>query len=259
MRDSKKTGTKQQFVGKVEIPSLVNVRVQPSAEDNSQRSAEVAHQQESIKAAKLSNRIAIWGIISSLLGSGLIVWSLFYTRKATEAAVSQAKTAAQEFNSSQRPWLEFHINSWSPIWISKNGAFELKVTGVIKNVGHSIAKNVYFYPIAIPDSKRNLHECEVPKDPVQRKAYEQDAGYVIFPDETGTVTMPAFSVVSLDTPGGFLVVSCVRYRSTVDDEFHLTKVEYWIDRVGPPTSDPKSNYLTQQIRLNLDPNGIHAN
>ena len=212
-------------------------------------------------------RLSVSQNLISGIGAGISVVTLIFligsfrlTKRSTDAATGQAEIAKKEYLSSQRPWLFLTTETETKLNLTANQLW-MTPNSTIKNVGHSIAKEVvYTVHVVTPKTEKGT-ECEVPKDPDLRKYYEQGGGFVIFPDQTvRTNTFPGMAVVAEATP--LFLITCVRYRSEIDEEFHLTKVRYWIYRkatVGSPEElmfRPGSGTL--DVSLRADENGVSA-
>ncbi len=125
------------------------------------------------------------------------------------------------------------------------------VTYALRNVGHSIAQNLF--PFFTISGHQTGHECERTEED-QKLIERANGGIVIFP-ETGFTTSgpPTFATEKLG-PGARLI-ACVSYRITVDSQTHYTKIPYFID--DPSTLD--KNSPIEDIKFHPDINGTYAN
>jgi hypothetical protein len=130
----------------------------------------------------------------------------------------------------------------------------------MKNVGHSIAENVMFYPHLIDRAHETGKECDYSsKD--RAIAGQHDAGMVIFPERGAEVTdIPAvmWPPNSVDSTSGVRLIGCVNYISPIDNTFHYTRMAYWVSHEESPNSYFQPIPGVQQITLTADINGESA-
>jgi hypothetical protein len=167
-----------------------------------------------------------------------------------KAAQDSAKAIEGQTFQSERPWVAVSIAPASDFQYDevRGGFLTLKFT--LTNVGHSLAKYTSVWtdlPMneKWPESMKRI--CAIPKAKVNAKS---DYGYLLFPGQSVSVTMPAAARVEdikhalVTTPfqgGGVVsvdVVVCVDYESVVDSSHHQTRIVR-----GVAYSDPTSGLV----------------
>jgi hypothetical protein len=186
-------------------------------------------------------------MLVAVLGIGGILVAIFTlidlnenvveTRIQAAAVAAQAKTAQQEFELSQRPWVsisEIAIESLGFAYQVGDGS--ITVSATLSNSGHSVARDSRFRVLFITDVGKTNYRTEEKDLCAQVEAPHEAEGIAIFPDET--VSESSSTVMGREeikksrkmrtalnpenkhaTP--LLLVACIDYKSTVSDEnFH---------------------------------------
>ncbi len=179
-------------------------------------------------------------------------------KQAADAATSAAKTAANELDLSERPWI------YADLAVSGQLVFDdpstqaiattLRFLVTLRNIGHSVALDVNDWEDIIPIPFGNSFDVALNRqrqycDAVRKQ--NERGGDPLFPDQDPlkhlAVTGPSKIVMdrvrsqiagreqSMQTVM-FIVVGCVDYRSTLNNLHHQTRFAYVLGKHDP---DPK--------------------
>jgi hypothetical protein len=164
------------------------------------------------------------------------------TQQVSSAAQSTAEATARQFELSQRPWISIDTSIESPLTFTPEGAAQVSVNFVIRNVGSTPAKGLSVQPKILIASRGE-------QDPVMQRSKvceenrtrEAETDGTLFPkvELTKSVTFVADAwdiVKELNRTGSFspVVIVCASYRSTFDDRArYTTGVIYYLRRIDP--------------------------
>jgi hypothetical protein len=179
------------------------------------------------------------------------------TEQVSSAAKSTAEATARQLELSQRPWISIDTSIESPLTFTPEGAAQVRVNFVIRNVGSTPAKGLSVQP-------RILIASWGEQDPVMQRSKvceenrtrEAETDGTLFPkvEVTKSVTFVADAwdiVKELNRTGSFspVVIVCASYRSTFDDSArYTTGVIYYLRRIDP--SHP-GMYLRMKDRVEV--------
>ena len=179
------------------------------------------------------------------------------TQQVSSAAKSTAEATARQFELSQRPWISIDTSIESPLTFTSEGAAQVSVNFIIRNVGNTPAKGLSVQPKILIASRGE-------QDPVMQRSKvceenrtrEPETDGTLFPkvEFTKSVTFVADAwdiVKELNRTGSFspVVIVCASYRSTFDDSArYTTGVIYYLRRIDP--SHPGA-YLRMKDRIEV--------
>jgi hypothetical protein len=164
------------------------------------------------------------------------------TQQASSAAKSTAEATARQLELTQRPWISIDTSIESPLTFTPEGAAQVSVNFVIRNVGNTPAKGLSVLPkisIASPGEQDPVMQrskvCE------ENRMREAGADGTLFPkaEIAKSVTFlgdPWDIVKESNRTGSFspVVIVCASYRSTFDDSArYTTGVTYYLRRIDP--------------------------
>jgi hypothetical protein len=162
----------------------------------------------------------------------------------SEAALTTAKTGQQQFEASERPWLFLTVKLHGDdlIWINHQPTLSLDMS--VRNVGHSVAKDIVVWGELIPinpDKPQSLRVAEARKRQEERCFDEKLSsstygGMDLFPESppmpiTSGIGAPpqvvAANTISYSYPRpytvvGFYVSGCLVYRSSFSAKKYRT-------------------------------------
>ena len=253
-----------------ERPSVQAIRIEPSSEENKRYSDEQSDRRKQLKISVLLNWITAIGAGISFLALVALFVSLSFSRKATNAAVSQAETTQREFESSQRPWLygsEYQVGQ-----LELGGSVpQMNIAFSITNVGHSVARNVSFAAILVPNDRDGGRKCESIAKEVRENAPALHTGYTVFPNQKGGFRWVAYAnltqmqesrehpVVAGDPKKVTLkLISCLSYTSSVDQSPHYTQLTFFVRHRGTGAYYFDVDSPSQDVELEMDINGTNA-
>jgi hypothetical protein len=164
------------------------------------------------------------------------------TQQVSSAAKSTAEATARQLELSQRPWISIDTSVESPLTFTPEGAAQVSVNFVIRNVGSTPAKGLSVQPKILIASRGE-------QDPVMQRSKvceenrmrEAETDGTLFPkvELTKSVTFVADAwdiVKELNRTGSFspVVIVCASYRSTFDDSArYTTGVIYYLRKIDP--------------------------
>lgn len=180
-------------------------------------------------------------------------------KDAAKAADASAKTAQQQLEMSERPWMsaEFFINQ--PIEFQPNGDIGAQVHAIIKNIGHSVATDVRLILGADPEGK-GLWFTEIPKaqkemcEVWRNVKFPSDTGSftTLFPGEAYTenesfvVTRKQIDKVQVQDRSsgknvitGIALFGCVEYKFAFAPGYHQTGFSYELIKPSVPLRHPR--------------------
>jgi hypothetical protein len=229
-----------------------SVRIEPTTEDHDRDAEQKTYQTRQIGLSRGLN------IITSV-AAALSFCALLLLYRSTDAATKQAKTAQNEFVSSQRPWVSLEVIDTGQLILNYN---RMAIDGVaysINNVGHSVATNVIFKPIIEPFANETFRECEV-SESSKKTIKAVQFGNALFPSQTFHGTWPtAGFTYGEHSNSGLKLIACISYTSSIDNATHFTRVGYWITDKTSPQDLLLPNSGAHTIQLVMDINGTKAN
>jgi hypothetical protein len=249
------------------IPNPLPVRVEKNAKEGERYTEEKDSRAAHLRAAIHLNRITIGAGMVSFITLGILFISIRYSRVATNAAVSQARTAQSEFESSQRPWVSVSVVGVGNLFIRANIMYISPTVFIARNSGHSVAENVSYHGYIVPSDKENGSECDEAAQAI-KSAGKYPIGSVIFPGDEAKGTLDAVDFGSVDeefrtssTPGTMAprLIACIVYTSPVDKLPHYTRVVYWIFQKGTQNPNFTKDGESYDIEIASDINGSTAN
>lgn len=180
---------------------------------------------------------------------GLVIVSLSQSRatsratqQASSAAESTAETTARQLELSQRPWISIDTSIESPLTFTSQGAAQVSVKFVIRNVGSTPAKGLSVQP-KLSIASRGEQDPVIERSKVCEENRMREAGSdgTLFPkgELTKSVTFLADAwdiVKESNRTGSFspVIIVCASYRSTFDDSArYTTGVIYYLRRMDP--------------------------
>ena len=250
-----------------DFPRVQAVRIESSSEDNQRYTNEQTDRTTQIGLSSDLNWITGIAAVVSFLALVVLGVSLHYSQVATNAAVSQAKTAQSEFESSQRPWVSVSVVGVGKLFIRANMMYISPTVFVARNSGHSVAEHVSYHGYIVPSDKENGTECDEAAQAI-KSAGKYPIGAVIFPGDEVKGTFDAFDFGGVDeefktssTPGAMAprLVACIVYTSPVDKVPHYTRVVYWIYHQGTQNPTFTRDAESYDIEIASDINGSTAN
>jgi hypothetical protein len=164
------------------------------------------------------------------------------TQQASSAAKSTAEATARQLELSQRPWISIDTSVQSPLTFTSQGAAQVSVNFVIRNVGSTPAKGLSVQPkILIASQGEQDPVMQRSKVCEENRTREAETDGTLFPkvEFTKSVTFlgDAWDIVKESTrTGSFspVVIVCASYRSTFDDSArYTTGVIYYLRRIDP--------------------------
>ena len=164
------------------------------------------------------------------------------TQQASSAAKSTAEAAARQLELSQRPWISIDTSIESPLTFTAEGAAQVSVNFVIRNVGSTPAKGLSVQPkILIASQGEQDPVMQRSKVCEENRTREAETDGTLFPkvELTKSVTFlgDPWDIVKESTrTGSFspVVIVCASYRSTFDDSArYTTGVIYYLRRIDP--------------------------
>ncbi len=183
------------------------------------------------------------------------------TQDAAAAAQSAAKTASNQLELTERPWMkiDFFINQ--PLEFQPNGDLGVQFHDAMSNVGHSVALNVRLVLEAEPEGK-GLWFNEVPKEQEEICETWRQVSSIHIPNQTSQITLfpndqPwiengsfVISKAQIDkvkvtgTDGrefitGISIFGCVDYAFSFTDKHHQTGFWYEIMKPTPALGHPR--------------------
>lgn len=211
---------------------------------------------EQLRLARTQNWIVGIGTGTSLLALAGLMWGLIYSGRGTKAAINQAETARQEFESSQRPWISLSAETSAIQWGPKN-AIVVSI-GTLTNLGHSVATRVSYHPFLVQVGKNfRGDECKSEAEAYHKDPHKsKNDGIVLFPNQAAKLRWPTITEIAPGPDFDLFLIGCVVYDSPTDDQAHFTEVQY---RVLPPNGNPfQFSATTQPAALYPDINGTQA-
>lgn len=213
-----------------------------------------------------------WEKAAVLIAFGLLVVNFFQmrsTEKAAEAAKSAADIAKKQLGM-LRPWI---VSEFAPTGLTFNeggGFLGLNIT--VTNTGNSVAKSISAWTELWFNTGTLLWEekryCEIPKSPENNpKNPIFKGGSDLFPGQHYTFSQPAAApretIEKALTSGDFkderkvviYVVTCIDYKSTLDDEHHQTRRYFLLIQPDPVRNamkgvfDPHGTYAPNQFSM----------
>jgi hypothetical protein len=164
------------------------------------------------------------------------------TQQVSSAAKSTAEATARQFELSQRPWISIDTSIQSPLTFTPEGAAQVSVNFVIRNVGNTPAKGLSVQP-RIFIASRGEQDPVMQRSKVceENRTREAETDGTLFPkvELTKSVTFAADAwdiVKELNRTGSFspVVIVCASYQSTFDDSArYTTGVIYYLRRIDP--------------------------
>lgn len=195
---------------------------------------------------------------------GLLIFNLsqsratsLATQQASSAAKSTAEATARQLELLQRPWISIDTYIESPLTFTSEGAAQVSVKFVIRNVGGTPAKGLSVDPeLSIASQGQRDPVMERSKVCEENRAREAGSDGTLFPkgELTKSVTFLADAwdiVKESNRTGSFspVVIVCASYRSTFDDSArYTTGVIYYLRRLDP--SHP-GTYLRMKDRVEV--------
>jgi hypothetical protein len=164
------------------------------------------------------------------------------TQQASSAAKSTAEATARQLELSQRPWISIDTSIESPLTFTSEGAAQVSVNFVIRNVGSTPAKGLSVQPkILIASQGEQDPVMQRSKVCEENRTREPETDGTLFPkvELTKSVTFlgDPWDIVKESTrTGSFspVVIVCASYRSTFDDSArYTTGVIYYLRRIDP--------------------------
>jgi len=182
-----------------------------------------------------------------VVGLGLVVVSLSQSRatsratqQASSAAKSTAEATARQLELSQRPWISIDASIQSPLTFTTEGAAQVSVNFVIRNVGSTPAKGLSVEP-ELSIASRGDQDPVIQRSKIceENRARQAGSDGTLFPkgELTKSVTFLADAwdiVKETNRTGSFspVVIVCASYRSTFDDSArYTTGVIYFLRRI----------------------------
>jgi hypothetical protein len=179
------------------------------------------------------------------------------TQQASSAAKSTAEATARQLELSQRPWISIDTSIESPLTFTAEGAAQVSMKFVVRNVGGTPAKGLSVEP-ELSIASRGEHDPVMERSKVCEENRRREAGSdgTLFPkgEFTKSVTFlaDAWDIVKESSrTGSFspVVIVCASYRSTFDDSArYTTGVIYYLRRLDP--SHP-GTYLRMKDRVEV--------
>lgn len=180
---------------------------------------------------------------------GLLIVNLSQSRatsramqQASKAAKSTAEATARQLELSQRPWVSIDTSIESPLTFTPEGAAQVSVKFVIRNVGSSPAKGLSVQP-QLSIASQGEQDPVMQRSKVCEENRRREAGTdgTLFPkvELTKSVTFLGDAKDILkesNRTGSFspVVIVCASYRSTFDDSArYTTGVIYYLRRIDP--------------------------
>jgi len=183
-------------------------------------------------------------------------------RISADAAKDGVEVTRKQLEISARPWVTFRLLVTGPFEFDDKGTAHLKLRITVKNIGHSIARDIniqaemfpysfkqteFFQPV---DRQKKL--CE----PLRKAAVDEHSpGVTLFPEEEFTQNLgPTISMKEIDSailptrqpPGRYIepmLIGCIDYRYSFAPEHHQTGFIYNIYRIN--SADPFHGYAIQ--------------
>ena len=250
-------------------PDVQAIRIEPTSEDNKRYSSEETYRNDQLGLSLGLNIITAVGAAISVITLVALFISLHFNRQATQAAISQAKTSQQEFEISQRPWLSTADYQVGPLQIMKDSA-SMQMGFSMTNVGHSVAKNVSFAAILVPNDRDGGRNCQSIAKEVRQNATTLNTGYTIFPNQPGRFIWVAYAnptqmqearehplVTGDPRKMTFRLIACLSYTSVVDQSPHYTKTVFILKPRGTGGFFDIDSPI-QNVELVMDINGTDA-
>lgn len=201
---------------------------------------------------------------AAAIAVGLVIVSLSQSRatsratqQASNAAKSTAEATARQLELTQRPWISIDTTIESPLTFTSDGAAQVSVKFVIRNVGSTPAKGLSVEPkLSIAAQGEQDPVIERSKVCEENRMREAGSDGTLFPkgELTKSVTFLADAwdiVKESNRTGSFspVVIVCASYRSTFDDSArYTTGVIYYLRRIDP--SHP-GTYLRMKDRVEV--------
>jgi hypothetical protein len=200
---------------------------------------------------------------AAVIYAGLTAGLLIYSHQAAISAQKSADFAQKEFEFSERPWISITKLEATQLVYDHNLATGYTVLNYeLKNVGHSVANNVMFFPHIVSQTEETFTDCSAPPNGWQSEMKLKQGGILIFPEQAADgVGYPApLRIKKVEPNASLRLIACVFYTSPADTAVHHTKIEFWIDRTDQQnqTFDLTTNG-TFAIRVRPDINGTEAN
>jgi hypothetical protein len=179
------------------------------------------------------------------------------TQQASSAAKRTAEATARQLELSQRPWISIDTSIESPLTFTSEGAAQVSLKFVIRNVGSTPAKGLSVEPeLSIASQGERDPVIERSKVCEENRTREAGSDGTLFPkgEFTKSVTFLADAwdiVKESNRTGSFspVVIVCASYRSTFDDSARYnTGVIYYLRRIDP--SHPGA-YLRMKDRVEV--------
>jgi hypothetical protein len=180
---------------------------------------------------------------------GLLIVNLSQSRatsramqQASKAAKSTAEATARQLELSQRPWISIDTSVESPMTFTPEGAAQVSVKFVIRNVGSTPAKGLSVQPeLAIASQGEQDPVMQRSKVCEENRRRETGADGTLFPKVELTKSMTFLGdakdiLKESNRTGSFspVVIVCASYRSTFDDSArYTTGVIYYLRRIDP--------------------------
>jgi hypothetical protein len=149
-------------------------------------------QWQAADAAKAQQALALFqtllagiGTLIAAIGTGLLIWTLCETRRATKAATEANELSRQALIADHRPWLAVDVDFTEPItWDDVGGHFHFIFT--IRNTGRTPALYVHIDPniICFPDTLRSVAVAEAQRRIAEEvRGHDRSWGFAVFPEE----------------------------------------------------------------------------
>lgn len=252
-QDAKKTQEKSSSPAQTShnVPPLLNIVNNAQA---TRDAAQQAKQQEEKSSAEwwtvgvaiVAAGIAALAALIAAIQAGLFVWQLRHMKTANETAATTAKAALKsvgltekQFIASHRPWIKVGIKLTGDLMRDTLGGWKIEVSFKMKNVGSTVAQNVYPNPWiyageGFVDEIKNFQlKLAAEFKPV---VDTNTAGYTIFPGQSFTVPV-VVHVTKADAEDPILthaemgfgdclpklfIVGSAHYKSTIGELPHRT-------------------------------------
>lgn len=219
------------------------------------QSLENKHDTERREDATLENKkllVERLMLIAVVVYSAFTFWLAITTRDAAKSAEKSAKTAQQQLELSERPWVKFKPRILTMAFNSKFFRVESAVVTIedtFENVGPTVALNVAAWEDVFPldatfyrtAMARQKELCDMARHPDPKGV----TGYFLFPKDpfvNHSIVGPPMNLVTqakIKTPQGdkvgFVLVGCVSYRApfeAIDAPRHQTRYVYLLGRTG---------------------------
>ena len=215
---------------------------------------------------KRGNFIA--GIVTALIALGLLSVTYRYTKytyKMWQEMQSQTKTAREQLELSERPWIKVNFTIGSQGFAFQEGGAQLPLQAHFQNVGHSVATSAFInVKMFLADDANGIFKQPLKRqhelcDPIVRQPVNDpkigDMTLTIFPGDTdssmvygvgvGKEELESAKNAAPKAPGGKrilpIIVGCADYQYGTSERHHQTRFIYEVqrlDRKVPPNIYP---------------------